>query len=146
MTEIEYRPCKQEHIRYIDPQDGDSRSKLVYLDPDYAYIINDHFSMSAWVGNECMGAAGIITLHKYQGIAWAIVSRKAGPYMLAITRKIKKAIELHPCKRIEMRVIFDFEEGHKWAKLIGFGEPEAPRMRSSGVFGEDETLYARVKP
>ena len=144
-AQVEYRPCKQEHIRFIAPQAGDENNKSLYLMPEFKPLVEDHFSISGWVGSECMAAAGIITLYGDRAMGWALVSKNAGPYMRQITRKVRDAFEHHPAKRIEITVLYDYSKGHKWAKLLGFGEPEAPRMRKSGYFGDDETMYARIK-
>lgn len=145
MAEIEYMSCRQEHIKYITPQKGDENNKLVYLNPEFRSLIEEHFSLSAWVNSKCIGAAGVITLYGHRAIAWALVSKDAGPHMLQLTRKVRGALDLHPAKRIEMTVIHGYSQGHRWARLLGFGEPEAPLMKKSGFFGDDEALYARVK-
>ena len=145
MPTVEFKPCKQEHIKFIAPQKGEENNKLVYLAPEFRPCIEEHFAISGWVGNVCVAAAGIIVLYGDRAIGWALISRDAGPYMRQITRKVKSALDLHYAKRIEMTVRCDYPKGHKWAKLLGFGEPEAPRMRHSGYFGEDEAMYARIK-
>lgn len=145
MKEVTYRPCKAEHIALIRPQEHDRQSIPGYLTPASKAMMERSFCLSAWVDNKCIGAAGIIHCHGETALAWSVLGADSGPYLLELTRKVRNAIDISPYKRIEMRVLCDFEEGHQWAKLLGFGEPEAPRMRRSSVYGEDETLYARVK-
>lgn len=145
MLELEYRPCKQEHLALIRPQEHDKKVIAAFMTPASKTLIDSSFAISAWVGFRCIGAAGIVRCHGDTALAWAVLGADAGPYLLQLTRKVRKAIDISPYKRVEMRVIYTFEEGHRWARLLGFGEPEAPLMRRSGVYGEDETLYARVK-
>lgn len=145
MVEVEYRPCKQEHIALIRPQEHEKDIIPGYLRPSSKAMLENSFAISAWVDHRCIGAAGIVHCHGDTALAWAVLGADAGPYLMQLTRKVRKAIDISPYKRVEMRVIYNFEEGHRWAKLLGFGEPEAPLMRRSGVYGEDETLYARVK-
>lgn len=142
---VEYVRCRQKHLGLIRPQRSDEALIPGYLSPEFKHILEHTFAMSAWVNNRCIGAAGVIPTHGQSALAWSMLGTDAGPYMIQLTRKVKDALDISPYKRIEMRVIYDFEEGHRWAKLLGFGEPEAPRMRCSGVRGEDETLYAKVR-
>ena len=142
---VEYRQCKQKHLALIRPQKYDEQLIPGYLSPEFKHILENTFAISAWVGSKCIGAAGVIPIHSGSALAWTMLGADAGPYMVQLTRKVKDALDISPYKRVELRVIYDFEEGHRWARLLGFGDPEAPRMRCSGVRGEDETLYARVR-
>ena len=145
MTQIEYRPCKQEHLALIRPQEHDRSLLASYMSPEFKDMLEGSFAVSAWVDGKPVGAAGVIPLHGDCALAWAMLGADAGPHLRGITRAVRKALDISPYQRIEMRVLYDFEEGHRWAKLLGFGEPEAARMRKSSTRGFDETLYARVK-
>lgn len=145
MTDVQYRPCKQAHLGLIRPQNFDRALLAAYMSPEFKTLLDTSFGISAWVGNKPIGAAGIIPMHGHCALAWSLLGADAGPYLLQLTRKVRNALDITPYKRVEMRVLYDFEEGHRWARLLGFGEPEAPRMRQSSSRGDDETLYARVK-
>lgn len=143
--EIEYRPCKQEHLKLIHPQDGEQYNQLVYTSPYFKELLESEFSLSAWAGSRCIGAGGIMQIYPGRSVAWAYIGRDAGRYFTPLVRKMRKVLETFPCRRIEITVIMDFEPGHRLAKLLGF-ECETPNgMRKYGVNGTDETLYARVK-
>lgn len=144
MADLIFRPIKAEHIAFINPQERDVISKNMYMDPSYAGVLAASFGMSAWAGLRCVGAAGVITLYKGRGAAWAILGRDAGPYMRRITTKIRYILDTHPCNRIEMAVLHDFKIGNQWAKMLGF-VIEAPLMRKSSIIGADEVLWARVR-
>jgi hypothetical protein len=144
LTELTFLPCAIEHIALIDPQGSDIMGKEHFLKPGFNYMVDDHFAISAWKGSTCLCAAGIVSLYKHRAIAWSVMSKHAGPYMRQLTRKVKEAIELHPATRIEMLVDFEFDAGHRWAEMLGF-EVDAPRMEMSGYYGNDETLYVRIK-
>lgn len=118
--------------------------KEYFMQPGFRYMVEDHFAISAWAGAECVCAAGIVEIYRHRAVAWALMSENAGPYLRKITRKVQSALALHPAKRIEMLVNYEFDAGHRWAKMLGF-EVEAPRMRCSGVYGNDETMYVRIK-
>lgn len=142
--QVEYRPCKQEHLALIRPQEHDREMLQAYMSPEFKELLDCSFGISAWVEHKPVGAAGIIPLHANCGLAWAMLGNDAGPYMLQLTRKVRNALDITPYKRVEMRVVCEFEEGHRWAKALGF-TVEAPRMRKSSSRGNDETLYARVR-
>lgn len=144
MTEVIYRPCKQAHLGLIRPQPHDRALLSNYMHPDFKEILDTSFGISAWVDGKPVAAAGIIHMHSHCALGWAMLGAEAGPYLRNITKAVRKALDESYYPRIEMRVICDFEEGHRWAKLLGF-TVEAPLMRSSGARGEDETLYARIK-
>lgn len=115
-----------------------------FMQDGFKYLVQDNFSLSAWDGVECIGVAGIMSLYKTRAVAWAFIGKNAAPHMVGITRKVKQVIEDYPAKRIEMLVNYEFLAGHRWAKMLGF-KVEAERMRYSGIYGHDETLYARIK-
>lgn len=141
---VEYRTGIQEHLRYIDPQEHDKLDAVEFLKPEYKTVLEGGFFLTAWAGSRCLGGAGVIEIWPGRGIAWSVLSREAGPYMLQLTRKVRQAVDLHPCRRIEMTVLYDHGEGHKWARLLGF-QIEAERMRAYTINGDDVALYARVK-
>ena len=47
-------------------------------------------------------------------------------------------------KRLEMYVNCDFENGHRWAKALGF-TVEAPKMRNFALDGHDQTMYSLIR-
>ncbi len=79
-----------------------------------------------------------------RAIAWTLIGKDAGPHMRAITRKVKQMLDDAAPERTEMYVDCQFQNGHRWAKMLGF-TLEAPCMRKHGYLGNDEALYARIK-
>jgi hypothetical protein len=146
MTEITYLPCSVEHIALINPQPGDEMEKAVFLRPEFRYLVDQGTALSAWVNSRCICAAGVYDLYPHRGLAWSVLSCDAGPYMLQLTRKIRSFMNLYHAKRVELYVASDFEEGHRWAKAIGFKCETPEPMIAHGVFGHDETMYVRIKP
>jgi hypothetical protein len=144
MVELTYTKCYLEHLRHIEVMPGKEAEKALLLTDEYGHAIEAGFSLCAWLGNTPVAAAGIVPIYPGRGLAWAMLGAKSGKYMRQITRKVRHALDLAPDKRIEMYVEKDFEIGHRWAKMLGF-EVEAPVMRKHGIFGQDETLYARIK-
>jgi hypothetical protein len=141
---LSYHTCKPAHIKAVVAQEHDAYNKVLYASADFAEILSCGFAVSAWAGVRCVGVAGILPVNKFRAIAWSLLGSNAGPYLTHITKRVRLAIDSHPCRRIEMTVKCDFEQGHRWARLLGM-TCEAERMVSHGVFGEDEALYAKVK-
>lgn len=144
MTELTFLPCALEHLALIEPQDGNVMEKAYFLQPGFHYMIEDNFAISAWLGHKCIAAAGIVSIYPHRGTAWSLLGKGSGKHLAQLTRKVREAIDLSPHKRVEMLVNYEFERGHQWAKALGF-EVDAPRMVASGIYGNDETLYVRIK-
>ena len=87
----------------------------------------------------CCG--GTIEQWKGRHQAWMCMTKLTAPHMLAITRAVRK--NLRGIKgRVEMTVREDFEQGHRWAHMLGF-EREA-LFRQYGPEGEDHVGYVRL--
>lgn len=75
-------------------------------------------------------------------IAWASIGHDVGTAMVPITRRICRAMELHPrARRFQMTVRVGFLPGHRWARMLGF-RAEATMARYAPD-GSDHVLYAR---
>lgn len=145
MTDVEFRVCQPGHLEYIDVQDEQRVDKAVMLKTDYAEIACSYIALSAWVGNECVGAAGLVKIYPHRAVAWALLSRNIGMALVPATRKIKRVLELEPIARIEMTVAVGFKAGHTWARMVGMKLETPEPLRKHGAQGEDEMLYARVR-
>lgn len=145
MQQVTFRKCSPDHIAYIQVQDAQRAEQAVMVNSDYAEIATSHIAFSAWADNRCLGAAGIVPMFPHRAVAWALISRNVGLYMLPITRKARRVIELDPTPRIEMTVDVSFRAGHKWAELVGMKLETPEPLRKFGATGADEMMYARVR-
>lgn len=143
---ITYQPFKSGHLRFLVPQASQRYDHAVLLQPEYAQIIDANFALSAWSGFVCVAAAGCIPVFPTRAIAWAVLSNDAAPFMLAITRKVRRVMAGLPYQRIEIAVRADFEDGKRFARLIGMKLETPEPMRKHGADGVDEYQYAMVKP
>lgn len=75
---------------------------------------------TALEGDEVLACGGIIDVWPGRGLGWMFLSQNAGRRMLSITRAVKRAIEAYPLRRIEITVDDGFENGHQWARMLGF--------------------------
>lgn len=96
------------------------------------------------VGERPVACFGWVEHYPTRAALWAFISGTAGRHFVAITRIAKRLIAGLPHKRIEIEVDYEFEQGHRWAKMLGF-EVEAPRMRGFRIDGGDSALYAKVR-
>lgn len=87
--------------------------------------------------------AGIMPIWPGRAYSWALLAADAGPYMLGLTREVRRVVGASPHARIEMYV----DPGHKasirWACMLGF-EFEC-QARKYLPRGRDAYLFARIK-
>jgi hypothetical protein len=107
--------------------------------------LGEHFAISGWIDDRCIGCCGIAEVWSHRAMAWALLSEECSKHMLEITRHVRYALDLHPCRRIETAVFSDFQAGRRWAELLGF-ECETPEpMRHFDGNGRSAYLYARIR-
>lgn len=97
---------------------------------------------SAVDGDDVYAAAGFFPQWENRAIVWALVSESAGKHFVKIHRAVLRSFALHPYRRLETCVVEGFDEGHRWAKLLGF-ELEG-KMRSWTPDGRDAWMYSRI--
>lgn len=142
---VKFAPLRPGHLKYIDPQDAQRQEHIALCSDAFAKVLEEGTGLSAWVGNTCIGAAGIVPLYTHRYMAWAMIGKNAGPHMLAIVRKMRTVLDTHPAPRIEMTVAADFAAGVRLANALGM-VLETPRpMRKFGALGEDAYQFARIK-
>lgn len=94
-------------------------------------------------GDEVFASAGLIPQWEHRAVAWALISAEAGKHFFLIHKAVRRALTFHNYRRVETSVACNFEQGHRWAQLLGF-EREG-RMRAFTPDGQDCDLYARVQ-
>lgn len=142
---LEYQPFRSGHLRFLAPQRLQKYDHAIMLNSEYANIVDNNFGLSAWDGSRCVAAAGVVPIFTGRAVAWAILSNDAAPYMLQIVRKVRRTMANLPYRRIEIAVRADFEDGKRFASLIGMKLETPEPMRAHGANGEDEYMYAVVK-
>lgn len=101
----------------------------------------------AWTGiddGRIVACGGVCPLHGYMGNAWAMIAADLKNGFLIVHRVAERVLSSYPAQRIEAHIDCDFENGHRWAKVLGF-ELESLRMRKFTPDGRDVALYARVR-
>ena len=85
------------------------------------------------------------TMQQWPGryIAWMYLNSKTGPHMRFITRAVRKHLD-GVKGRVEFTVVRGFEQGYKWAKMLGFEVENPPGiLKAYGPLGEDHVAYVR---
>lgn len=111
---------------------------------EHAEFAATHPSFTGLDGDEIVGCAGILPAWEGRALAWSWIGAAAGRHMVAITRAVRRFLDAQPYRRVEMTVDVNFDEGHRWAEMLGF-RLEALRMKAYRPDGGDCSLYARVR-
>lgn len=85
-------------------------------------------------------------LHQWEGraLAWALLGPDLLRYMLPLTRAVRFYLDGCGYRRIEACIDIDHDQGHRWARLLGF-ECETPApMKGFYPNGRPAYLYART--
>lgn len=134
-------PFEPTHIQQLDVQDAQRLT-----DDDQARALAAPFGL-AWTGavdGVPVACAGLVEVWPGRAYAWALLARNAGPWMVAITRGVRRALKAAPFDRIEMAVDSGFLAGQRWALMLGF-ELETPLPARRYLPGwRDAYLYAMV--
>lgn len=107
-------------------------------------------------GDFTVGCLGVVEQWDGRWMAWAVLDKASGPFMLGLTRLAHrfyaKFLADPGNRRIEAYVDEAFEPGMRWVELLGFelesrhpdGRPRA--MRNFYQNGNAAYLYARTRP
>ena len=93
-----------------------------------------------------MGCAGVMNIWHGRAQGWAYISKKAeGRSFIKVHKAVSRFFDACYIKRVEITVDCNFEQGHRWAEMLGF-TMEAERMTAYRPDGGDCALYARILP
>lgn len=95
--------------------------------------------------NVTLCAFGVLPIFEHRALAWSFLAKTCGPYLLPMTRIGWHFFDTLPYKRVDIEVDYEFEQGHRWAKMLKFSL-EVPRLKHYRVDGGDVSLYTRFKP
>lgn len=136
-------PFKKEHIDRLILQE--KQKGLEHLQTDDLFLsLEGTDSYSMMDGEEVLCCAGVVAMTEGRAIAWAYLAEGLNHRMVFVTRVVKRFLKLSTFFRIEMHVDCDFDEAHRWAKMLGF-EMECERMKAFTPDKRDCALYAMVR-
>jgi hypothetical protein len=84
---------------------------------------------------EIIAMAGMILTYDDRVLGWSIQGERAPKNMLYITREIIKTLNNVDVGLVEIAVKKDFEQGHRWAKILGF------KLQELKINEDKENLY-----
>lgn len=137
-------PFEPDHLNRILLQPSQAIMQPIMSNPEYGPSLAKAGPAYSLVdGDAVFATAGLIKQWDHRAIAWALISEEAGPHFFMIHKAVRRALTFHNYRRVETSVSCDFEQGHRWARMLGF-EREG-RMRAFTPDGRDCDLYARVQ-
>ncbi len=93
--------------------------------------------------DQIIACSGVVKHWENRATAWALISKNAGPYFVRIHKAVQRFLDSTDIRRIEAYADANFDQGHRWLKMLGF--EEEGYMRSFSPLGDDAVLYARIK-
>lgn len=102
------------------------------------------YSYAYFDGPDVVMVGGVIEYWFGRGESWAVISDHHRSSFIKVHNSAKRFFDECPIRRIEMSVVCGFENGHRWARALGF-TLEAERLRAYLPNGKDAALYARVR-
>ena len=136
-------PFEARHIFLLLPQPSQFE-EVASITMDMAKQLEGLTAMTAIHDGEVLACAGVLGLHRNRGLAWTYISANAGKHFIQLHRLTKAYLDALQYNRVEMDVAYGFEQGHRWARLLGF-EVECPLMRKYFADGGDATRYVRIR-
>ncbi len=136
-------PYKAEHLLALKMQPGQSYC-MPFVTDEYAKALESAWAFTALENDEVVAVGGIAELWANRGLAWTFIDRRAGRHFVALHKVVKNLLDTVPFRRVEAETACNFEQGHRWLRMLGF-KLEAECMEAFRVDGGDSALYARVK-
>lgn len=137
-------PFRAEHLDLLDLQEGQKYLRE-FLPLALRKALEGEHSYTAFANGQVVACAGLAPQWENRAIAWAYLADGLGaPLMLQLHRAVQRFLEVAPFDRIEATADVEFEQGHRWLRMLGF-KLEAPCMPKYRPDGGDSSLYARVR-
>lgn len=138
-------PLTLEHIRQMEPQDAQKGQTLAERLETARVLIEQGSAYAAVNEDGVMCVAGITPQWDGRAVAWALLSRDAGPHMVKITRTVRRFLDTIGYRRIEMYVDAQFCNGCRWAEMLGFKNETPDGMAGFLPNGNRAFMYGRTQ-
>lgn len=135
-------PIETAHFYMIELQERQSMFQEALKDSDYQQLLKKSDGYSLINGLDCLMMAGVIDAEYGRGISWCFLSKDAYKHMRVITNHVRFYLDNSNYNRIETTVETDFEQGHRWAKMLGMTKECDMKNYCNG---KSHSLYARYK-
>lgn len=140
---MQITPFKAEDFFALTPQPAQAWVRE-HVTMEQLRAIEGSNAWTGWADGSPVWCFGWFEVYPTRAVVWTFVGADAGPHFTAMHREAARVLGAMPHKRIETEVDWDFEEGHRWMRMLGF-EMEAARLRGHRADGGDSALYARVR-
>jgi len=121
------------------------RESAGYATPEHYRQLAAAPSFSVLDGDEVLMCGGAFEIWPGRRLCWALLAESIGHRMTACVRATRRFLAEVGARRYELDVEAGHDEGHRFAKLLGF-EVETPRLRAYYPDGSDGAMYVRVTP
>lgn len=135
-------PYVAEHMESIQLQGMQLRDRT-WMGVDQAEVLESAMAFTILDGDEVVMIGGVLELWPGRGSAWSFMAEGIGHRFTQVHRMVKKYFDALDIKRLEAEVGFDFPQGHRWMKMLGF-HIENPRMQHYFPDGTDAVMYVRI--
>ena len=136
-------PFRYEHFLGIDIQPAQAYVRD-YVTEDVIKQLETKNSFTCIDNDKVLACFGWVQIYPTRGSLWALISATSGPHFVGMTRIAKRLIDGLAFRRLEMEVDCEFEQGHRWARMLGF-KLEAARLHGFRMDGGDSAVYARIR-
>lgn len=140
---IEIVPAKFEHVKEL--LSIPHNQPLAWaLTPHTAANVENPYAKTVLIDGQPVFTAGLLPYWKFRAEAWALFRPGHREHFYTLHKEVKRFLDSCPFRRIEAIVEFEFENGHRWIRALGF-TLEAPRLKLYFPDGKDASLYALIK-
>lgn len=140
---VTLRPFEPSHLLGFEPQERQRRE--FELQPN-APATKFGPAWTAFAGSKAICIAGIVPMWPGRALTYALLSRHAGRHLRSLIRLAQPIYAQSEHRRIELYVEAGFQEGRRFADLLGFVCETPSPLQAALPSGCDAYLYARVKP
>jgi len=134
---------KTEHAEYLLEQAGNKPLLGVFTEEVMAYTESLDHAYTGLLDGEPVLCAGLVKKNDHCAEAWTILHQNKRDKFILIFNALKRFLQIAPYRRVEALIKCDFNNGHRWAKALGF-KLEASRMYAYNADGSDSALYSRI--
>lgn len=136
--------CTADHLKRLANFGGQESLRKFIEQDDPVARLSVGPSKAGIVDGQVIICAGVIHVHDYRAIAWAIVPKSKPMWFPSIHKAVRDFFNAQPYKRIEAEIDPDVPEAARWAKLLGF-ELERKHMPFYFPDGSDADLYVLLR-
>lgn len=137
-------PFAADHFRRMSLQPAQARFVRLVTE-EQLHVLEGPLSFTLLDDTTPLACTGAWQLWHNRAYVWAFIADKVTPAIFGEVHSFARAfVGGLPFRRLEMAVDVGFENGHRWAKAMGFDLETPEPMRAFHADGRDAFLYARI--